>query len=125
MKSLLAELKINVGKILIYYDSKCTRSVNEDPENQLRVKHIDVKYFFVREQQEIGTNKMMQISTKGQIAHILTKPFSRRKFEKLRAMMGINIYKSNLSILPVVSKKIQKRLTCVDFFLPTFYLQKI
>ncbi len=91
IKALLTELKIDVETIPIYCDSKCARSIIEDPENHHRVKHIDVKYFFVREQQEIGTIKMTQISTDEQIADIFTKPLSRRKFEKLRVKMGIQL----------------------------------
>ncbi len=91
IKALLAELKIDAGTILIYCDSKCARSIIEDPENHRRVKHIDVKYFFVREQQEIGTIKMTQISTEEQIADMFTKPLSKRKFEKMRTKMGIQL----------------------------------
>lgn len=88
-KSLLGELGIDVGTIPMYCDSNCARSIIEDPENHKRVKHIDVKYFFVRDQQELGTIKMMKISTDDQIADIFTKPLPNKRFKLLRDMMGI------------------------------------
>ena len=54
-----------------------------------RVKHIDVKYLSVREQQEIGTIKMKQIRTEEKTADIFTKPLTRRKFVKMKTKMGI------------------------------------
>ena len=88
-KALLAELGIDVGVVPIFCDSKCARSIIEDSENRQRVKHIDIKYFFVREQQKLGTLMMMKISGDLQIADIFTKPLPKKRFEMLRRMMGI------------------------------------
>ena len=46
-KAPLMELGIDAGTILIYCDSKCARSIIGDPGNHQRVKHINVKSFFV------------------------------------------------------------------------------
>jgi hypothetical protein len=45
LKTILGELKIDVGQILIYCDSRCAISIIENPENHQRVKHIHTKYF--------------------------------------------------------------------------------
>ncbi len=63
-------------------DSKCTISIIEDPKNHQRVKHIEVKYFFVREQQQIGIIAMLGISTHDQFAVMFTKLLARADFEK-------------------------------------------
>jgi hypothetical protein len=89
LKALLTELNVNVGQIPIHCDSRCAISIIEDPENHQRVKHIDVKYFFVREQQQIGTILMSSISTHDQFADMFTKPLGRTDFEKFRERIGI------------------------------------
>lgn len=89
LKALLSELSVDVGQIPLYCDSKCAISIIEDHENHQRVKHIDVKYFFVREQQQYGTIKMTSVSTEDQLADIFTKPLAKKKFQKLRELMGI------------------------------------
>lgn len=88
-KAILAELGIDVGTVPMYCDSNCAISIIRDPEDHQRVKHIDVKYFFIRYQQEIGTLKMVKIPTDDQIADIFTKPLPKKRFERLRRMLGI------------------------------------
>ena len=88
-RAVLAELGIEIGTVPIYCDSNCARSIIEDPENHKKIKHIDIKYFFVREQQELKTLKMTAVSTKLQIADIFTKPLPKKRFQLLRDMMGI------------------------------------
>ena len=89
LKALLSELGVDTGQVPLHCDSKCAISIIEDHENHQRVKHIDVKYFFVREQQQLGTIKMTSIPTDNQLADIFTKPLARKKFERLRELMGI------------------------------------
>lgn len=60
-RALLFELGIDTGTIPIFCESKCARSMIEDPENNQRVKHIDVKFSFVRDHQEQGTIKIEKI----------------------------------------------------------------
>lgn len=73
----------------MYCDSNCAISIIQDPEEHKRVKHIDVKYFFIRDHQEIGTLKMIKIPTDGQVADIFKKPLEKKRFERLQRMMGI------------------------------------
>jgi hypothetical protein len=50
-----------------------------DPEEHQRVKNIDIKYFFIRDHQEIGTLKMIKVPTEDQVADIFTKPLAKKK----------------------------------------------
>lgn len=90
LKSVLAELGINVGGVPMFCDSTCAISVIEDPVNHQTVKHIDIKHFFVRDQPELGKIKMLPIPSRLQIGDILTKALPKKTFEFLRGMMGIH-----------------------------------
>jgi hypothetical protein len=89
LKTILGELKIDVGHIPIYCDSRCAISIIENPENHQRVKHIHTKYFFIREQQEQGTLILRNIPTENQLADMFTKPLGKKDFEKFRNLIGV------------------------------------
>lgn len=89
LKTILSELKIGVGQIPIHCDSRCAISIIENPENHQRVKHIDVKYFFIREQQDQGTIILRNVSTENQLADMFTKPLGQKDFEKFRDRIGV------------------------------------
>ena len=54
-----------------------------------RLKHIDIKYNFIKDLVEEGIMNVKYISTEGQIAHIMTKGLPKERFEKLRKEMGM------------------------------------
>ena len=89
LKRLLQEIGIKVNKVPIRCDNKCAIQLVYNPENHQRTKHIDVKYFYVREQQEKGVLDISYIHTDEQIADIFTKPLLRPRFEKLRDLIGV------------------------------------
>jgi len=51
------------------------------------MKHISLDYHFVREQVRDGKLQVSHVSTKDQLADLLTKPLPRAKFEELRSKM--------------------------------------
>ena len=51
--------------------------------------HIDVKYFFIREQRDQGTITLLNISTVNQLADMFTKPLTKKDFEKFRDLIGV------------------------------------
>lgn len=88
-KALLDELGIDVGTITMYCDNASARSIIEDPENHRRSKHIAVHYFFVRDQQELGTIKMTKVSSHDNVADMFTKALPKRAFLRHRNGIGI------------------------------------
>ena len=64
-----------------------------------RLKHIEIKYYFICDKVHEGEVKPQYISTDEQVADILTKPLSRIKFVYLRDTMGI------MEINPLVERE--------------------
>ena len=60
-----------------------------NPEFHQRTKHIDVKYHFIREQQEAGKIMIKYVPTQDQLADIFTKPLAGPRFTDLRERIGI------------------------------------
>ena len=54
-----------------------------------RLKHIEMKYHFIRDLVQRGTLKLQYICTDEQIADILTKPLTSTKFVYFRDKLGI------------------------------------
>ena len=62
-------------------------SVN--PAHDRRLKHVDIRYHFIREYVESQRVNIVYISTDEMLADILTKPLGRVKFEAFCAKLGI------------------------------------
>ena len=54
-----------------------------------RSKHIEIKYYFIRDKVQEGEVKLKYIPTDEQTIDILTKPLSRIKLTYFREKMGI------------------------------------
>jgi hypothetical protein len=52
-------------------------------------KHIEIKYYFIRDKVHEGEVKLQYIPTDEQTTYILTKPLYRIKFAYLRDKLGI------------------------------------
>jgi hypothetical protein len=53
------------------------------------MKHIPIKYHFLREHVAEQSVKLEYISTKEQVANIFTKPLPRETFAYLRQKLGV------------------------------------
>lgn len=60
-----------------------------NPAHDRRLKHVDIRYHFIREFVEAKRVSIVYISTNEMIADILTKPLGRIKFELFREGLGI------------------------------------
>jgi len=54
-----------------------------------RSKHIEIKYYFIRDKVQKGEVILQYISTDEQTTDILTKPLSKIKFAYLRDKLGL------------------------------------
>nr|GEW34990.1 putative ribonuclease H-like domain-containing protein [Tanacetum cinerariifolium] len=60
-------------KILIYCDSKSAIAISSNPVQHSRMKHIVVRYHFIKEHVEKGTIELYFVKTDYQLANIFTK----------------------------------------------------
>ncbi len=70
-------------------DNQSAIQLIRNPVFHQRTKHIDVRYYFVRERQEAGDVDVSYISTKDQLADPLTKVLPNPRFSELRQLIGI------------------------------------
>ena len=61
-----------------------------NPAHYRRLKHVDIRYHFIREYVESKRFNIVYISTDEMIADILTKPLGRTKFELFRNQLGLD-----------------------------------
>jgi hypothetical protein len=80
--------------VLVYEDNQSTIKIATNAELHGRSKHIDVKYFFVRDLIEAGEFELRWCSSSTQLADFFTKPLPAPAFADFR---------TRLSIMPLAS----------------------
>lgn len=88
ISALLNELNINSKSTVIYEDNQACIKIAEEPREHKRMKHIDIKYNFIREVIRNGKIKIVYIPTADQLADMMTKALPRVKFEYLKSKIG-------------------------------------
>jgi hypothetical protein len=90
LRRILADLDHNLSDpIEIRCDNQGAIRLVHNPENHQRTKHIEVKFLYVREQQERGSVNVVFVGTKNQLADGLTKSLPRPRFEELWTQIGV------------------------------------
>ncbi len=96
IQRLLSEIKnCEVKTVQIRCDNQSSISLIRNPEHHQKTKHIEVKYFFVRDQQKAGRIDVTYIGTEDQLADMLTKPLPRPRLEDLRGRIGVVLVKDS------------------------------
>ena len=72
-------------------DNQAAISLSEDPTLHQRVKHIDIKYHFLREQVQMENLELRYIPSRDNIADIFTKPLKYPNFIRLRSFTGLRL----------------------------------
>lgn len=74
---------------IIYEDNQSAISIANNPQFHGRMKHIEIKYHFIREKILTDTIQLIYCPTTDMVADMLTKGLSHDKFSKLRDLAGI------------------------------------
>jgi len=85
MRDFLIAQGYDVGPALIYQDNKSTIALAEKGRSTSeRTRHINTRYFFVKDRIESGELELQYLPTDEMIADVLTKPLQGEKFRFLR-----------------------------------------
>jgi hypothetical protein len=88
--SLIQEMGIDVKKpIVLMEDNQGCIALANNPTQHGRTKHIDVKYFFIREKIADGSFMLHYCQTDAMVADLLTKSLGVKQFKKLREKIGV------------------------------------
>eukprot|EP00253_Pinus_taeda_P012207 PITA_12207 len=75
--------------ISILCDNTSVINISKNPVMHSKIKHIPIKYHFLREQVLEQKVKLEYVPSKEQVADILSKPLPRETFEYLRQKLGV------------------------------------
>ena len=90
--SVIEQLNItNKEKFHLFTDSLSAIELANNPEHHAKTKHIDIQYHFVREHITNNTIQLSHISTKEQLADILTKVLNGPTFTNLVKQMNLQL----------------------------------
>ena len=63
--------------------------MSENPVFHDSLKHIEIKYHYIRDMVQRGAVKLLYVAMEEQIADVLMKPLARLKFEYFRERLGV------------------------------------
>lgn len=91
MRNILKEFGYKIdGPSSLQCDNQSAIQVAKNPEHHGRMKHLDLRFFWLRDAVENGVITLSYLPTDKMPADALTKPLSRQKIEDGRKMMGLN-----------------------------------
>ncbi|KAE9597103.1 putative RNA-directed DNA polymerase [Lupinus albus] len=90
MISLLEEWKFGFdGTIELQVDNKSAINLAKNPVAHGRIKHIERKYHFLRDQVGRGKINLKHCRTEIQVANVMTKPLKVERFRELMRLLNI------------------------------------
>lgn len=90
LRRLLSDLGVTVeGAVTYYEDNQSCIRVAEEPKDSRRLKHVDIKYDFIRELVQDGRIAISYMPTEKQLADIMTKGLPAGAFGRLREDLGL------------------------------------
>jgi hypothetical protein len=91
MRNILKEFGYKIdGPSLLHCDNQSAIQVAKNPEHHGRMKHLDLRFFWLRDAVENGAITVSYLPTGEMPADALTKPLSRQKVVEGRKMMGLD-----------------------------------
>ena len=79
---LFKAIGIDVGIPIIFSDNTGTIQVSRDPAQHWKLKHIDTKYHFIRDNMQDGKVRIKYIGTADNLADIFTKPVGKEVLQR-------------------------------------------
>ncbi|GJX06436.1 retrovirus-related pol polyprotein from transposon TNT 1-94 [Tanacetum coccineum] len=92
MRSQLTDYGLGFNKIPMYCDNKSVIALCCNNVQHSRSKHIDIKFYFIKEQMENGVVELYFVNTEYQLADIFTKALCRERIEFLINKLGMRSF---------------------------------
>lgn len=90
LRNLLTEFGVNLDvPLVIHEDNQSCIHIAEEPRDQKRMKHLDIRYNFIRECIQNDVIKLQYIPTEDQLADVFTKGLPGPAFLKHRSTLGL------------------------------------
>ena len=89
MKQTLSDFNLFFEHVLIKCDNTSAINISKNPVQHSRIKHIVIKYHFLRDYAQKGDITLEFVSTKDQLADIFTKPLSEEQFVDIRRQLWV------------------------------------
>jgi len=92
LRNLFKELGYTLSKSsTLWTDSNSALSVAKNPEHHGRMKHLDLRFYWLRNEVEKGTINIQHLRTDEMPADVLTKPLARIKLTEMANKLGLRI----------------------------------
>ncbi|GJU46055.1 retrovirus-related pol polyprotein from transposon TNT 1-94 [Tanacetum coccineum] len=92
MRSQLTDYGLGFNKIPMFCDNKSAIALCCNNVQHSRSKHIDIRFYFIKEQVENGVVELYFVNTEYQLADIFTKALDRERFEFLINKLGMRSF---------------------------------
>ncbi|SPC66753.1 related to retrotransposon protein [Ustilago sp. UG-2017b] len=93
---LFKAIGIDVGIPTIFSDNTGTIQVSKDPAQHWKLKHIDTKYHFIRDNMQDGKVRIKYINTTDNLADLFTKPVGKTTL--LHAKQGLGLTTQQVTV---------------------------
>ncbi|SOV08935.1 uncharacterized protein UDID_17791 [Ustilago sp. UG-2017a] len=80
---------IDIGIPTIFSDNTGTIQVSKGPAQHWKLKHIDTKYHFIRDNVQDGKVKIKYINTADNLADVFTKPVGKDALQRAQQGLGL------------------------------------
>lgn len=91
MKNLFFEFGYPINTVPLHMDNQSTIQVAKNPEHHGRMKHLDLRHFWLRHTVASGAISLHYIPTAEMPADCLTKAFSKPMMEIARRQLGLRL----------------------------------
>ncbi|GJR89916.1 hypothetical protein Tco_0213927 [Tanacetum coccineum] len=92
MRSQLTDYGLGFNKIPMYCDNKRAIALCCNNVQHSRLKHIDIRFHFIKEQVENGVVEIYFVNTEYQLVGIFTKALGRERIEYLINKLGMQSF---------------------------------